>query len=44
MRALVVYVEDTAGPLQPGEVDRARRWGEQLAAQLEPQRADRRGS
>lgn len=27
------YVEDTTGPLVDGEVDRARRWGERLAAE-----------
>ncbi|HEY8472594.1 MAG TPA: flavodoxin [Natronosporangium sp.] len=26
------YVQGTTGPLCPGETDRARRWGEQLAA------------
>lgn len=26
------YVQGTPGPLSPGETDRARRWGEQLAA------------
>lgn len=31
-------VTDTAGPLRDGELDRARRWGEQLAATVAPQR------
>lgn len=26
------YVDDMAGPLLPGEVERARAWGQQLAA------------
>lgn len=29
------YVEDSAGPLQAGELERARAWGERLALQLE---------
>lgn len=33
------WVTDTAGPLRPGELDRARQWGEQLAANVAtPQR------
>lgn len=30
------WVEDTGGPLFPGEVERAERWGEQLAAMVAP--------
>ncbi len=30
------YVEDMTGPLIVGELDRARRWGEQLAAEITP--------
>lgn len=29
------YVEDSAGPLQAGELERAKAWGEQLALTLE---------
>lgn len=32
------YVEDVAGPLVEGELDRARSWGEQLAAAATPAR------
>ena len=28
------YVDDVAGPLRPGEVERARAWGEKLAAEV----------
>jgi hypothetical protein len=28
------YVTGTSGPLAPGELDRARRWGEQLGAAI----------
>ena len=31
------FVEDSLGPLSDGELDRARAWGESLAAQLRPQ-------
>ncbi|TCM50562.1 flavodoxin domain-containing protein [Kribbella sp. VKM Ac-2568] len=30
------YVEDSAGPLSEGELDRARAWGASLAARFEP--------
>ncbi len=30
------FVEDMTGPLLVGELDRARRWGEQLAAKVTP--------
>jgi hypothetical protein len=30
------WVEDTAGPLFPGEVERAEQWGEELAAAVTP--------
>jgi hypothetical protein len=47
-RALVVatparsfYVAGTPGPLLPGELDRARRWGEQLGLAFIAQRPDR---
>ena len=30
------FVEDMTGPLLAGELDRARRWGEQLAAEIAP--------
>jgi hypothetical protein len=29
------YVADTSGPLVPDELDRAKRWGENLASELE---------
>ena len=28
------YVDDVAGPLRPGELERARAWGEKLAAEV----------
>ncbi|PXY19014.1 flavodoxin family protein [Prauserella muralis] len=33
-KAETFYVEGTTGPLAEGETERARRWGEQLAAKL----------
>ncbi len=30
------FVSDTTGPIDQGELDRARAWGEELAAQLRP--------
>ena len=33
-RAESFYVEDVSGPLLEGELDRARVWGEQLAAEI----------
>lgn len=34
------YVTGTSGPLAPGELDRARRWGEQLGAAIMSMTAD----
>jgi menaquinone-dependent protoporphyrinogen IX oxidase len=31
------FVHDMTGPIEPGEIDRARAWGKELAAELKPQ-------
>jgi hypothetical protein len=38
------YVSDTPGPLIPGEIERAKKWGERLASQMVPQAASSTGS